>query len=77
MTDDHGTKIIKTRTDYITVLSGWSAGNIFSSAWNGLVAFGHAMANIIIWLGVFIPVWIVLALIGYGIIWYRRRKKKA
>src|SRR3990172_1158745 len=76
VTDDHGTKIIKTRTDYITVLSGWSAGNIFSSAWNGLVAFGHAMANIIIWLGVFIPVWIVLALIGYGIIWYRRRKKK-
>ena len=48
VTDDHGKKITRTRTDYITVLPGWSAGNIASSAWNGLVAFGHGLANVLI-----------------------------
>ncbi|MEK7354473.1 MAG: DUF4349 domain-containing protein, partial [Chloroflexota bacterium] len=76
VTDDHGNKKTKTRTDYITVLSGWSAGNIFSSAWNGLVGFGHAMANILIWLGVFIPVWVAVGGIAYGIYYWRRRRSK-
>ena len=73
VTDDHGNKITKTRTDYITVLSGWSAGNVFSSAWNGLVAFGHALANIVIWLAIFSPVWIVVLLIFF---WLRRRSRR-
>jgi len=75
MTDDHGTKITKTRTDYITVIPGWSAGNIVRSAWDGLVAFGHAMANIFIWLGVFIPVWIVAGAIII-FLWWRRDKSR-
>ena len=77
VTDDRGNTVTKTRADYVTVMPGWSAGNIASSAWNGLVGFGRGIASLFIWLGVFVPVWIAVALIAYGVIyWYRRRKKK-
>ena len=73
VTDDRGNSNTKTRSEYITVLSGWSAGNIASSAWNGLVTFGHVLANIFIWLGIFSPVWVV---IGGGVYWWRYRRRK-
>lgn len=74
VTDDKGNTDTETRIDYITVLPGWSAGSIASSAWNGIVTFGHVLANIFIWLGIFSPVWIVAG----GIIYWRvrRRRKK-
>ena len=75
VTDDRGNTLTETRTDYITVLSGWAAGNIASSAWNGLVVFGRILADIIIWLGVFSPLWIVIGIIVYVIIRRRRRQK--
>ena len=74
VTDDRGNKAPYERTDYITVLPGWSAGNIGSGAWNGLVGFGRVLANIIIWLGIFSPVWIVIGVILY-FAWWRKRKK--
>ncbi|MFC1847492.1 DUF4349 domain-containing protein [Chloroflexota bacterium] len=75
VTDDRGNTETKTRNDYITVLPGWSAGNIVSSAWNGLVIFGRGLTNVLIWLGIFSPVWIVIG----GIVYWqlRRRRKKA
>lgn len=73
VTDDRGKNISKTRTDYITVIPGWSAGDIATSARNGLVAFGHALASIFIWLGFFSPVWIVIGVILY-LLWRRRRR---
>lgn len=77
VTDDRGNSLTKTRTDYITVLSGWEAGNIASSAWNGLVVSGQVLANIVIWLGVFSPLWIAIGLITYGIIRWRRGRKRS
>ncbi len=77
VTDDRGNELTETRTDYITVLSGWEAGNIASSAWNGLVVFGQVVADIVIWLGVFSPLWIVIGLITYVIIRRRRSRKKS
>ena len=74
VTDDKGNTDTETRIDYITVLPGWSAGSIASSAWNGIVTFGHVLANIFIWLGIFSPVWIVAGGIIYW--WVRRRRKK-
>ena len=62
------------RNEYIVVLPGWSAGNVATSAWNGLATSGRVLANIFIWLGVFIPVWIVIGVIVY-FAWWRRRKK--
>jgi len=74
VTDDRGNTAPKIRSEYIVVLPGWSAGVIASGAWNGLVTFGHVLANIFIWVGIFSPVWIV---IGGIIYWWRRRKKRA
>ncbi len=74
VTDDRGNTDTEIRDEYITVLPGWSAGNIASGAWNGLVTFGHVLSNILIWLGIFSPVWIVIGIIVY-FSWYRRRKK--
>jgi len=73
VTDDRGNTKSRTRDDYILVSPGWSAGNITSGAGNGLVIFGHVLADIFIWLGIFSPVWIV---IGGGVYWWWRKKKK-
>ena len=73
VTDDRGNTDIETRSEYINVIPGWSPGDIASGARNGLAAFGRALASIIIWLGIFSPVWIV---IGGIIYWHRRRRRK-
>jgi hypothetical protein len=78
VTDDKSNEVTKTRTDYISVIPGWSAGTIFSSALDGLVGFGRGFANVIIYLVVFIPVWLVVAVIGF-VVWRvvrARRKSK-
>jgi hypothetical protein len=77
VTDDRGNTDTETRTDYITVLPGWSAGSVASGAWNGLVTFGHVLANIFIWIGIFSPVWIVIGGIVYWWRWRRRKRRKA
>ncbi len=73
VTDDRGNTDTKPRDGYIVVLPGWRAGSIASGAWNGLVTFGHVLANIFIWVGIFSPVWIV---IGGGLYWWRRHRRK-
>ena len=74
MTDDRGNTDTDIRSNYITVLPGWSPGSIASGAWNGLVTFGHVLGNIFIWIGIFSPVWIVVGGIVYW--WLRRRRRK-
>ncbi|MBI2869657.1 MAG: PKD domain-containing protein [Chloroflexi bacterium] len=71
VTDDRGNTGAETRTRYVGVEAGWNPGNIAGTAWNGLVVFGQALFNVLIWVGIFSPVWIVILL---GILWYRRRK---
>ncbi|MFC1982063.1 DUF4349 domain-containing protein [Chloroflexota bacterium] len=72
VTDDRGNTDTETRDGYIIINPGWRAGIVASSAWNGLVTFGHVLTNILIWLGVFSPVWIIIGGIVYW--WHRRRK---
>ncbi len=76
VTDDRGNADTEIRDEYIVVLPGWSADSIASGAWNGMVAFGHALANIFIWIGIFSPIWIVVGGIVYGVIYWRRRRRK-
>ncbi|MFC1943592.1 DUF4349 domain-containing protein [Chloroflexota bacterium] len=76
VTDDRGNTDTVIRDNYITVIPGWSPGSIASGAWNGMVTFGHVLGNIFIWIGIFSPVWIVIGGIVYGIIFWRRRRRK-
>ncbi|MFC2016249.1 DUF4349 domain-containing protein [Chloroflexota bacterium] len=74
VTDDRGNTDTEIRSNYITVLPGWSPGSIASGAWNGLITFGHVLGNIFIWIAIFSPVWIVVGGIVYW--WLRRRRRK-
>ncbi|MGD1119999.1 MAG: DUF4349 domain-containing protein [Dehalococcoidales bacterium] len=77
ITDDKGNTDESTRTDYITVnvVPGWSAGNIASRAWHGLAGFFKVLLDIIIWIGILSPIWIIILVILY-FAWWRRRKNK-
>ncbi|OGN89747.1 MAG: hypothetical protein A2158_04445 [Chloroflexi bacterium RBG_13_46_14] len=72
VTDDRGNTDTQTREGYISVEPGWNAGSIASKAWNGLVTFGHVMGNILIWVGIFSPVWLIIG----GLIFWRVRKRR-
>jgi hypothetical protein len=74
VTDDKGNTTTDTRTDYITVQSGWKVGNVAGNAWKGLSKFCHVLVNVLVWIGIFSPVWIVAGGIIYWII--RRNKIK-
>ena len=55
--------------------TGWSALETLKSAVRGLAAFGKALANIVIWLAIFSPVWIIILVV---VLYFTRwRKKKA
>ncbi len=73
ITDDKGYTNSLTRNDYIEVTGSWSGGVIAKDAWDGFLAFGRVFVNILIWLGIFSPVWIAIGIIWFVI--YRRRKK--
>ena len=73
VTDDHGGTANQTRADYVEVLAGWQAGGTVTSAVNGLATFGHVLLNILIWLGIFSPVWLVIG----GLVYWRLRRRKA
>jgi hypothetical protein len=76
VTDDKGNTVSSERKDYITVLPGWSAGDVAGSAWNALVGFFRFLASFFIGLAIFSPLWIIILVILY-FAWWRRRKKKA
>lgn len=74
VTDDKGNTDTRIRDEYILVRPGWAAGITASSAWKGMVTFGHVLADIFIWVGILCPIWIV----GGGIFyWWHRRKRRA
>jgi hypothetical protein len=55
------------------VRAGWNALEVLKSATRGLVVAGQILGTIAIWLIIFIPVWGIVL----GIIYWRRRRKKA
>jgi hypothetical protein len=72
VTDDRGNTDTQVRDGYISVEPGWNAGSIASKAWNGLVTFGHVLGNVLIWIGIFSPVWLIVG----GLIFWRVRKRR-
>jgi hypothetical protein len=56
---------------------GWSVLDTFKSAVNGLIGFGKVLANIVIWLVIFIPLWVIIWLIVFFVRrWRKKRKSK-
>ncbi len=53
--------------------NGWSALETLKSAVNGLIGFGKVLIDIIIWLIIFIPLWVIIGVIVFFVL--RRRKK--
>lgn len=54
--------------------NGWNALETLKSAVNGLIGFGKVLVDIIIWLVIFSPLWIIIGLI---IFFVRRQRRKA
>ena len=77
VTDDKGNKAIDSRTNYITIIPGWSPKDILDGAWRGLLSFFRFLFAVFVWLLMFSPVIIVV-----GLVWYftrrslKRRKTK-
>jgi len=74
ITDDQGNTEEESRRGYITVLPSWAAGNTIQSAWYGLSSFGRGLLNVIIWIGIFSPVWIIIGAIVFWIKWLKKKK---
>jgi PKD repeat protein len=75
VTDDKGYTNSSQRTEYITVSGSWNPGSVARTAWSGFSAFGRGFVNVLIWLGIFSPVWIVIGGVIWLIVWRNRRKK--
>jgi hypothetical protein len=57
------------------VEKGWSAGNIVQSAASGLSSFGRGLLDVLIWIGIFSPIWVVIGIVIFLIV--RRKRRKA
>jgi PKD repeat protein len=73
VTDDKGYTNSISRDAYITVTGNWNPAGVARSAWIGFTAFGRVFVDIVIWLGIFSPVWII---IGGIVLWNIYKKKK-
>lgn len=54
--------------------NGWNSLETLKSAINGLIGFGKVLVDIIIWLIIFIPLWVIIGVIVFFV---RRWRKKA
>ncbi len=58
--------------------TAWSALETLKSAARGLVSFGKALADVLIWLVIFSPIWIIiLVVVLYFVKWRPARKARA
>jgi TM2 domain-containing membrane protein YozV len=73
VTDDRKNAASQVRSEYITVMPGWNAGDIVASAWSGLVSFGQGLASVLIWAGILSPIWIIIGVVAW---WLVRRQKR-
>jgi hypothetical protein len=76
VTDDKGYTNSIIRSEYINVTGIWNPGSVARSAWNGFAAFGRVFVNILIWLGIFSPIWIVIGVIVWWRVYRKKRKSR-
>ena len=58
------------------VIGGWSAGDTARTATRALSVVAQGLGTLLIWLGIFSPLWLGAAAIGYGIIRLRRSRRE-
>ena len=58
------------------VIGGWSAGDTARTATRALSVVGQGLGTLLIWLGIFSPLWLGTAAIVYGIIRWRRSRRE-
>ena len=75
VTDDKGNKAVDSRTNYITILPGWSPHDILDGAWRGLLSFFRFLFVVFVWVLIFSPVIIVVVLVWYFIRRNLKRRK--
>ena len=75
VTDGKGNEAVETKEAYITVVgkSGWSAGDVADGAWDGLMAIGHFLAHVLIWIGVLAVIWVPILVIVIASWWWKKR----
>lgn len=76
VTDDKGYTNSIQRSEYIIITGNWNPGSVAKNAWNGFAGFGRGLVNVLIYLGIFSPIWIVIGIVVWLIV-RRNRKKKA
>ena len=69
VTDDKGNKAVDSRSNYITILPGWSPYDILDGAWRGLLSFFRFLFAVLVWILLFSP-----AIIVVGLVWYFTRR---
>ena len=57
------------------MISGWSLADAGRQAVRALSAVGYGIVTALLWVGVFIPVVLVVAAAVYGLVWMRRRAR--
>ena len=65
VTDDKGNKAVDSRANYVTIIPGWSPGEIIDGAWHGFLSFLRFLFAILVWALMFSPIIIVVVLIWY------------
>lgn len=75
VTDSHGN--VATDEHTITVTGGWSGNSVARTAWRALTMFGKTVLNVLIWVGIFSPVWIIAGGIVIFLRWRKRTKNTA
>ncbi|MBM3166632.1 MAG: DUF4349 domain-containing protein [Chloroflexi bacterium] len=53
--------------------TGWSALKTLKSAARGLITFGKVLADALIWIAIFSPIWVPIVVL----VWYFRKRRKA
>lgn len=73
VTDSRGNVATDERT--VSVTGGWSGNNVAGTAWRALSLTGRVILNILIWIGIFSPVWVPVGGILLFFKWRNRIKK--
>ena len=58
------------------VIAGWSAGDTARTATRALSVVVQGLGTLLIWLAIFSPLWLAGAAIAYGLIRWRRYRRR-